>query len=253
MISQSENPKNHIAARDWEALSAYLDGALNNRQQAQVKARLAQEADLQGAFQELRRTRMVLRSQPRMRVPRNFTLTPQMAGVHTGKRSQPFAYPVLRLATVLATIFLVVAVVGEVVGRSAKPAIVAQSPGELAAPWAGGMGGGGGGSDNEVGMDSQLKEVAVTSEAALAPAAEATTSVELRATLTSTPTPGSAATLIAGVPEAELSPVDKVESGTQPASDYLAWPLLRILQILLALLAVISGVGAWYFRRQARS
>ncbi len=105
--------------------------------------------ELRSALDELRRTRAVLRSQPRLRAPRNFTLTAEMAGVRTGVRSsaQPVhgSYPVLRLASVLATIFFIVITIGELAVRIAAPApltVAISQDQPAAAPF--GMGGGGG-------------------------------------------------------------------------------------------------------------
>ena len=116
MKTQPMTSKGRLDLHDWEAISAYLDGALNPQQKAQLEARLEKDAEMRTALREMRRTRTVL-------------------------RSQPFAFPILRLASVLATIFFVVVAVGDLVGRSAKPALVAQAP---SAPVVG-MGGGGAG------------------------------------------------------------------------------------------------------------
>jgi hypothetical protein len=99
-----------ISNRDWEALSAYLDGQLSKRDQDRLEARLNDNADLQDALEQLRRTRTVLRSLPVVRAPRNFMLTPQMV------RSRPApspAYPVFRFASAIATIFLALVLLGD--------------------------------------------------------------------------------------------------------------------------------------------
>ena len=89
---------------DWETLSAYLDGQLSDRESSQLRQRLDAQPELQRALDELQRTKMVLRSAPRRRVPRNFTLTPAM--VPTPK---PWfrLVPILSFASALAFILLV--------------------------------------------------------------------------------------------------------------------------------------------------
>jgi anti-sigma factor RsiW len=88
-----------------EALSAYLDGQLTPKERSRLEKKLQASADLRAAMEEMRRTRAVLRSQPRLRAPRNFTLTPEMAGLRKqGTRSTPFsAY--FGLASALANVF----------------------------------------------------------------------------------------------------------------------------------------------------
>jgi hypothetical protein len=73
-----------ITPRDWENLSAYLDGQLAVKERQKLEGRLAADQDLQVALEGMRRTRSVLRSQPHMRAPRNFTLSPEMAGLLGG-------------------------------------------------------------------------------------------------------------------------------------------------------------------------
>jgi hypothetical protein len=100
------NSFSRIPKRELERLSAYLDGALSTRETAWVEARLREDPALQAALEELRRTSHLLRMLPTVRVPRDFTLTPQMVG-QVPKRP---AYPALRLATALASLALVLVV-----------------------------------------------------------------------------------------------------------------------------------------------
>src|SRR5512144_1982076 len=105
---------NRIGTREWEALSSYLDNQLNSRDRARLEAQLKSDAELRQAYEELRRTRIILRSQRRLRAPRNFMLTPAMAGVKRGAaRTSPGPFTVLRLASVLATIFFILITVGD--------------------------------------------------------------------------------------------------------------------------------------------
>jgi len=83
-----------------EALSAALDGNLDPKQQAALQARLRDDERLRLGLQELREVRAGLGMLPRLRAPRNFTLTPEMVGRRPGRP----AYPRLRLATALAAL-----------------------------------------------------------------------------------------------------------------------------------------------------
>ena len=92
-----------IRTRDMENLSAYLDGVLSDRERSRLEARLSSDPSLQTALDDLRSVRSVLRQLPRRRVPRNFTLTMQQAGV---RQPIPRAVPFLRLASALTGILL---------------------------------------------------------------------------------------------------------------------------------------------------
>ena len=72
---------NRIKSQDWETLSAYLDGQLTPRELTHLETRLSSDPELRTALEELRQTRGVLRSLPKLRVPRNFTLSPEMVGI----------------------------------------------------------------------------------------------------------------------------------------------------------------------------
>lgn len=107
-----------LSRRDLEALSAYLDGQLPPRQQADLKARLAKDAKLAEALEELRATRAALRNAPQLQAPRNFTLTPEMAGVRPAAGS---LFGAMRLVSAVASILLVVVLLGDVFSASMLP------------------------------------------------------------------------------------------------------------------------------------
>jgi hypothetical protein len=100
-----------VSDRDFEALSAYLDGELAGKALARMEARLQTNQELQDAYEQLQRTRTVIRSLPKMRAPRNYLLTPEMAGI---SQKPPRAFPVLRLASILATFILVLVFMGDI-------------------------------------------------------------------------------------------------------------------------------------------
>ncbi len=96
-----------LPKRDLELLSSYLDDGLSAKQRDKLTTRLEREPDLCWALEELRRTVSIISSLPEVRPPRSFTLTRETAGT----RVRPPAYPLLQLATALATLAFV-AVVG---------------------------------------------------------------------------------------------------------------------------------------------
>ncbi len=93
--------KGSISRQDQEHVSAYLDGQLSAGEQARLEARLQVEPRLRQEVADLRATARSLRGLPQVRVPRNFTLSPEQARRYW---SLPrFAFPTLRLATAFAT------------------------------------------------------------------------------------------------------------------------------------------------------
>jgi len=102
-----------ISDRDWEAISAYLDGELNPKEQARLDARLQTNADLRAALEDLRRTRAVLRSQPRLHAPRNFTISAQAVGQVQQRRPALRLSPVFGMVSAFASFLLVLVIAGE--------------------------------------------------------------------------------------------------------------------------------------------
>jgi hypothetical protein len=90
--------------RDVELLSAYLDGQLSPSDSLRLESRLSSDPNLKKVLDDLRISRGLLHQLPQRRVPRNFTLSPKMAGL---KAPVPRVYPTFRLATVLATLLLI--------------------------------------------------------------------------------------------------------------------------------------------------
>ena len=85
--------------RDVELLNAYLDDEMDATQRQRLESRLSSDPGLKSIFDELRESRVVLRRLPQRRAPRNFTLTPKMAGI---KPPLPSSYPILRFASAFA-------------------------------------------------------------------------------------------------------------------------------------------------------
>lgn len=117
----------NISPRDWEALSAYLDGQLAPKERQLLEARMQSRADLRAAQEELRRTREVLRARLSVRAPRNFTLTPEMVGLRPRKRPTVVLFPALRLTSALSSLLFILVVLGDLLvgGRLASPPLMA--------------------------------------------------------------------------------------------------------------------------------
>ena len=103
--------KSGITPRDFERLSAYLDGALEADKRRQLEERLRAESSLAAALKDLEGTRALLRRLPQRRAPRSFSLTPAMAGVE--QRSTFGGWNSLNLVSAVATLMLVVVLAGD--------------------------------------------------------------------------------------------------------------------------------------------
>ena len=114
--------------QDINQLSAYLDDALTPAQKQKLEARLAVDPQLREQLEQLRRTKIILGSLPRLRAPHRYTLTPEMVKVRKPKR-QPL-FTTLRLATSLAAILLVVLVGVELIlgGSFLRQPLTAEAP-----------------------------------------------------------------------------------------------------------------------------
>ena len=104
--------KTTLSRREFEKLSAYLDGQLSAREKAQIEKKLQTDTVYKDVLNDLKITRSMLRSVPLKPVRRNYTLTPQMVGVHSPE--QPRLVPVLRYSSMLAGFLVVASLILEV-------------------------------------------------------------------------------------------------------------------------------------------
>jgi anti-sigma factor RsiW len=254
--------RTQITSRDWEAISAYLDNQLKPIERSRLESRLENELELRQALQDLRKTRHLLRNSPRFRAPRNFVLTPSMAGLRKDVRSSTGAFPILRMASILASFFFILVTVGSFAIRYFQPApsVVMRSEVENAAPV--GMGGGGGGSGQAPALAPLPTQAALTAQQ------EGEAETPLVKALAVTPVAGEIVTPTPGAIEALTVPEESASADASPAveetlqklqttpalvqpANHSIWSFLGIIQIFLALLAAVTGLGALYLSRNA--
>ncbi len=231
-----------ISFRDAELISAYLDGELPQAEKARLELRFKSDLQLRDLLDELSQARVLLRKLPARRVPRNFMLTPKMAGL---KPPLQRAFPVFRLVSALAT-FLFFFVFAANLSVPALLVMRASAP----APVLGIGGGGGGGA-----APSAMEAAAPAAEPQLDAAANLTSTPELRV-MAVAPTQGldvpsaSGAPLAPNLPAdpgalAKISPVIPVPDQSVPASIPIQLPVSAGLQFGLLALAVLSGGAAY--------
>ena len=270
--------------RDAEQLSAYLDNQLSPVDRQRLEARLKDDTELRSLLTDLSQVRAILRNLPARKAPRNFRLTPEMAGI---RPPLPRIFPVFRLASALAAVLLFFAFAAnltlpalsafraampapamQVAGpadRSAAPLAPSSSnagveaaptaseayPVPPAAPMAGhGIGGG------PTGSDTALPQ-ATAPAALLAPQTlDTTPTPELRMLLpeaTQTPEiPAAAETLTEPGPMAKSAPSDLNQPPPEaPQPEPIRAPVPAWLLFGLLGLAVVSGSTAYFLRARA--
>lgn len=222
--------------RDVQLLSAYLDGQLSPSDAQRLESRLDSDPQLRAVMDDLRAARDLLRKLPQRRAPRNFTLTPKMAGL---KPPAPRAYPTLRLAAVLATFFFVVTfAVDGLAPLAAQPAAMPMQ--------AIGRGGGGGGPGAAESAPAATQAPAATK----APAAtEAPVQPFAAVVPTTTPeAPASQNDQTLQAPEAPSAKGVAPPSENSQPSRVRSEPVPLIWLILLGVVALICGGAALLLR-----
>lgn len=280
--------KLNYSPKDWQLLSNYLDGQLTNREVSIIETRLQSEPQLKQTLMEMQQTRYLLQHAKKIPVPRSFTLTPEMAAQIRPARKPLF--PFFSFASVIATIFLVVVILfeflpgmlsgvlsqkasttNEMLAMEAAPMAAdaidsADSPQifEWGYPQAKIEGGYGGGGDMGAGMltappvgggaeiEPEIPEMPAEEPA---PAAEEERSVTKQAD--SEPITGAGPIL--GIRSANETDAfnDSVlnilrESGKEPIPTLSEpFPWLRVSQILLGSIAIISAITAIILRKRS--
>jgi hypothetical protein len=74
-----------LSLKEYEQLSAYLDGQLSPAEARRVEAQLSRYAEWRQALDELSATRALLQRAPHYHAPRNFTLAPELATQYARK------------------------------------------------------------------------------------------------------------------------------------------------------------------------
>ncbi len=100
--------------RDMEQLSAYLDNQLSQAEMSRLEIRIKSEPALAAVLADLREARTILRRTPKRRPPRNFMLSPTMAGI---KPPVPRAVPIFGWASAVAMLLFVFTLGSNLIGR----------------------------------------------------------------------------------------------------------------------------------------
>ncbi|MBN2084586.1 MAG: hypothetical protein JW748_05125 [Anaerolineales bacterium] len=118
------NPRAPLDPRLLEALSAYLDGRLEDTGKAALEDRLSREEDLRRHLAELRAVKESLRALPALSPPRPLTLTPAQAGAPV-RPSGWFSPRRMTLGAALAAMAFALVLSADLVSRGAMPGAAA--------------------------------------------------------------------------------------------------------------------------------
>jgi hypothetical protein len=213
---------------DAELLNAYLDGQLNATQHEEIESRLARDDELKELFDALRESKAVLRRLPHRRAPRNFMLSPKMAGI---KPPLPRAYPVLRFASAFAGFLFLFAYAANYLPRFALPLGAAAPAMEMQTGIGGGAPQDNTRNQSGGGCDTCTAEATPQALAPLAPSAKVA------------PTEIPAATL---GPEGQPAPENF--SQTTASQERRPIPALTPLQTIILGVAILAGLAALAIR-----
>jgi anti-sigma factor RsiW len=271
-----------MTSQDFDRLSAYIDDELTPAEKAALEARLAAEPELRDTLRDLRLTVRALRALPPVKPPRSFTLTPAQAGLAGRAQPRRSLFPTLRLAAAFSALMLTVVIAGDLgsgvlatrtalnTGAAEEAATeLVQMPAAAPLP-------------SETAAEPDVESLAVESAEATggvgsdAATPEETQMVSSLLAPEETPTPDTFGERQVSPtvgptdkqgPEATPTPVTVAEAppdetllyatGTQAASDTAVTQpprglsALRTIELGLAMLTVLLGLGAWLARRNA--
>jgi hypothetical protein len=247
--------KANFSPRDIELLSAYLDRQLDSNKRSRLEARLRGDVGLRAALEDLQRTRALLRSLPRMKAPRSFMLTPQMVSKYQAKTTAPRRiYPLFQFASALASLLLVVVLLGDFLGFGAAPAVLpASAPAEPRFSVLSGQ------TMSETLDTSQPEGVTVIQGSAAEtptppPAQEKMLSSGVTTTITTTGelsnTVPSTQETLSSAPTNQAGSLDSTVLGAPGENLPPDRSLWRAAEILLALIALVSALAAIYLHRR---
>lgn len=103
--------RTQLSSREWQLLSAFLDGELSKKDQKRAVRLLSDHPVAEPSIEKLRYVKTVLKLLPVRKVPRNFTVSPE----EVGKSNIPALAGVLRYASAVSAALLAVVLVFDLI------------------------------------------------------------------------------------------------------------------------------------------
>lgn len=98
-----------LSDRDYELISAFLDGEVDARQKKDIEGRLSRDTQFRSAYEQMSRTRQLMRSQPLLRAPRTYTLSSKaIAALQPTKRALLSFPALLQTASAFASVVFLI-------------------------------------------------------------------------------------------------------------------------------------------------
>src|SRR4030042_1846406 len=120
--------KNQITSRDYELISAYLDDQGGIQERVRLEARMKANPELQNEMHEMSKTRLLIRSLPKIRAPRNYYINAQ-TGVEPAQTRQALRLaPTFGIISAIASIILVLVIFGDKFLTPTSPVALAPAP-----------------------------------------------------------------------------------------------------------------------------
>lgn len=100
--------KSAFTKKEIEMLSAYVDGTLSSHEKSVLEKRLSENSALRTLLTDFQWQKKALNSQPKLRAPRNFTLTPAMVGVSSEQTYSQRKFSVFGFVSALAVMIFAI-------------------------------------------------------------------------------------------------------------------------------------------------
>ena len=233
-----------LSFRDMENLSAYLDGQLNPAEKTRLENQIQLDPALASALEEFRQTRKLLQHTPHRRAPRNFTLTPKMAGI---RPPVPRLVPALSWASAVAMLLFIFTL-----GTSLVDQLAPSSAAPMMAAAPSGLGGGPANAATAAPATAAPVAPAPAAPATAAPATIAPASDQfalatptVAASIMSAPELATPEPAVPGTNRTTQPPLARKALPWQPNSWLFIWPGIALLLGALALLVLWQNKRAF--------
>ncbi len=250
-----------LSFKDYQLLSAYMDGQLSTREKARVESMLAGDPDFKLAHDEFSRLKKMMKAMPQVKAPRNFTLS---AAVAPQKPQRFFLAPALNYAALVTAILFVFLFAGSRLAlpfatrqADAPQAMVLSAGDESAAlsptpipmiNWGmdGGARGKGGGDAGATGLGGGPSIASVPENGT----GEVIPETMVQGTESPVQKSGDTSQIILGIPDESVQGKELADSNEPTARQPLVVNWLLAGEIGLAVLAVGFAVAAFFIRKR---